>query len=72
MRLYLKEERKRRGLSLDDLAAISGISPASLNKWERGKVDPSHSLVEQLERAMGLLPGTLVFKPRPQQNSEAA
>lgn len=33
----IRERRERIGLSLRELAAVAGVSPAMLSRWERGK-----------------------------------
>lgn len=46
----LKEERKRRGLSLAALAALAGIAPATLSSWEREGKNKRNPAVTQVER----------------------
>ena len=50
----LRSERRRRGLTLNDLAAAAGVSVAYLGEIERGKKYPSVSVLERLAGALAL------------------
>ena len=50
----LKEIRESRGLSLSELARISGISEELLSQIEEGRVVPSISTLIHLSRALGI------------------
>src|ERR1041384_8313720 len=64
----IKIERERRGWSLTDLSARSGVSRAMINKVERGEASPTASLLGRLSGAYAfarqlvwVLGGTLTF-----------
>lgn len=61
----LKRERERRGLTLEQLSVLSGVSISTINRLEKAEVEPLHSTWEKLERALGK-------KLRVQSRSEAA
>lgn len=67
MRTQLKEWRAKRGLSLRQLAAQSGIHHMSLYKLEAGKLDPQLSTLLKLCAALDVTLNQLVgvaSKPR--------
>jgi transcriptional regulator with XRE-family HTH domain len=55
-----RETRKRQGLTLEQLAERVGISANFLGAVERGKVNPSVSVVVCLARGLGVAPGELL------------
>lgn len=61
MQLTLKQARKKRNLTFAQLAAKSGVHKATVARIERGEVRPMHETVVELEAALGLKRGTLVF-----------
>ena len=50
----IKRRRLDRGLTLDELAAKSGVSRASISKIERGAVNPTTSIMGRLAEALDL------------------
>jgi transcriptional regulator with XRE-family HTH domain len=50
----LQQIRKRRKLTLDDLAVMSGVSRSMLSQIERGQTNPTFSTLWNLTRALGL------------------
>ncbi len=50
----LKEERAARGLSLEALAGLSGVSRSMLSQIERGESSPTVASLWHLTRALGL------------------
>ncbi|WP_447603825.1 helix-turn-helix domain-containing protein [Nitrospira sp. Nam80] len=67
MQTRLKEWRERRGISLRQLAAKSGIHHMSLYKLEAGKLDPQLSTLIKVCGALGITLNQLVgvaAKPR--------
>jgi transcriptional regulator with XRE-family HTH domain len=50
----LRDWRKRRGMTLDELSGITGISPSTISRLEAGKRAPNLELVLPLARAMRL------------------
>jgi transcriptional regulator with XRE-family HTH domain len=52
--------RNERGLSLNDVAASSGISAGTLNRMETGHLTPSLETLVALASALGVRPGSLV------------
>lgn len=62
MGMTLRTARESRKLSVDELAAKSGVGRATLYRLESGETpDPAYSTVVKLEDALGLKHGTLVF-----------
>jgi transcriptional regulator with XRE-family HTH domain len=68
----LKEERKRRGWSLDELAARSQVSRAMISKIERQASTPTAVLLARLADALGLTLSALMFEPRANARSVTA
>ncbi|MCC7470767.1 helix-turn-helix transcriptional regulator [Candidatus Nomurabacteria bacterium] len=60
MHTQLKEWREKRGLSLRQLAAKSGIHHMSLYKLEAGKLDPQLSTLLKLCAALNITLNQLV------------
>lgn len=61
-RTPLKAARLAKGFTQDELAARSGVSQASIVKYERNPdADPPVSMVDKLEEALDLKRGTLIF-----------
>jgi transcriptional regulator with XRE-family HTH domain len=62
--LTLKRARIAKGLTQEELAAVSGVQQSAISKLERGDVsDPQKSTADALEDALGLQRGTLIFGP---------
>ena len=55
---YLRDLRRARGLSLDGLAALSGVSRATLSRIETAEVSPTADTLDRLASAHGM---TLCF-----------
>lgn len=55
----LKNLRRARTLSQQDLARLSGISQQSLSKIERGQLRPSRDVQARLAAILGSSPGEL-------------
>lgn len=49
----LKRLRLARGLTLRQVAELSGVTESILSKVENGKRDPAHSTVERIADALG-------------------
>ena len=60
----LKEERKRRAWSLDELAGRAQVSRAMISKIERQVSTPTAVLLARLADAMGLTLSSLMFEKR--------
>ena len=52
--LQLREKRKSRGLSLDELAAVSGVSRAALSQIELFKSNPSLGVLWKIAVGLGI------------------
>ena len=50
----LRAVRVERGMSLDDLAALSGVSRSMLSQVERGQANPTFATLWNLTHALGL------------------
>jgi transcriptional regulator with XRE-family HTH domain len=57
------ELRKRRGLTLEQLAAASGVSRSMLSQIERGKANPTLAVTLRIAQAFGMNIGDLVDQP---------
>lgn len=58
----LREARKGAGLTQTQLERLSGISQSMISALEKGeRPSPSVETVLALERALGLVPGTLIW-----------
>ncbi|TFH86929.1 helix-turn-helix domain-containing protein [Billgrantia azerbaijanica] len=57
------ELRKKRGLTLEQLAAASGVSRSMLSQIERGRANPTLAVTLRIARAFGLNIGELVDQP---------
>lgn len=55
----LRAERARRDLSQEELAARSGVSAASLIKYESGEMTPGIDKVISMAEALGCTPNDL-------------
>jgi len=64
MQLTVKQARERRGWTLAEVQAKTGLNKSTISRIERGLVRPSHDTVLELQKAFRLRPGALVF---PQQ-----
>ena len=56
----LESERKKRRLTLEGLAALSGVSRSMLSQIERGEANPTFGVLWSLTQALGIELGTLV------------
>jgi transcriptional regulator with XRE-family HTH domain len=59
----LREQRRRRGWSLDQLAARASVSKAMLSKLERGEASPTAALLGRICGACGITMSALVALP---------
>jgi transcriptional regulator with XRE-family HTH domain len=50
----VKELRRRRGLTLEDLAGVSGVSRAMISKLERGEKNPTLVVAARLAEGLGV------------------
>lgn len=70
MGLSLKTARDKRGWTMDELAERSKVSKATISRIEAGDVtNPSNDTVANLESALSLKRGTLVFGHHVEQAS---
>lgn len=51
----ISERRKKLGLSQEDLAEISGVSPRTINSIELGKANPSINVLDKMVRPLGFV-----------------
>lgn len=61
MQLTVKQARERRGWTLADVQARTGLQKSTVSRIERGVVRPTYDTAEKLRLAFGLKPGALVF-----------
>jgi transcriptional regulator with XRE-family HTH domain len=50
----LREERRKRGSRIADVAWRAGVSPQYLSELERGRKDPSSEMLSAVSGALGL------------------
>lgn len=58
----LKELRKMRFLSQDDLAKKSNITASTINRLERGKQNPRYVTIRKLAKALEVEPKDIDFQ----------
>lgn len=51
----LKEERKKRKLSIEAMSELLGVSPTSYGLWERGKVYPGEAWLVAIRNELGIV-----------------
>ncbi len=62
----IRELREARGLSLDDMAAVAGISASHLSRIERGASGPSFPIAAAIARSIGVSVSNLAIVNREQ------
>ena len=51
----ISERRKKLGLSQEDLAEISGVSPRTINSVELGNANPSINVLNKMVKPLGFV-----------------
>lgn len=51
---FLREWRRKKGLTQADLAAKIGVSQAAICQWETGALTPSPLMIGQLSEVLGI------------------
>ena len=51
----IAERRKKKGLSQQDLAEISGVSPRTINAVEQGTANPSINVLSKMVKPLGFV-----------------
>lgn len=64
----VRELRAAKGLTLDQLAAVSGVSRAMISRIERAEASATAVLLVKLGAALGVTLGALFEKPEPKAN----
>ena len=59
---YIREARKNRGLTQEELAERLGTSPTTVSNWEREEVGPDREQVNAIVVALGLSPEVLLSR----------
>lgn len=57
----LKELRRERFLSQEDLARESGVAAVTINRLENGKQQPTFKTIRRLAKALKVEPGQVSF-----------
>ena len=65
--MFIKEWRKKRGLTQEKLAELVGIHPNTLLKWEYGTREPKASELQKLAKALGITEADLLNGPASQE-----
>ena len=50
---WVKSQRKKRGLSIKDLATMAGVAKSSIGRMEKHNLSPNMYTVEQVLKALG-------------------
>lgn len=66
-KLFIKEWRKKRGLTQEKLAELVDIHPNTLLKWEYGTREPRASEIQRLAKALGVTEAELLNGPAKQE-----
>ncbi len=61
--LRVAELRKKRGLTLEQLASASGVSRSMLSQIERGQANPTLAVTYRIAEAFGMTIGELIEQP---------
>jgi transcriptional regulator with XRE-family HTH domain len=61
---HLREQRKRRGMSLDQLAQLTGVSRAALSQIETRKTNPTIGVLWKIASGLGIAFSDLVGEAR--------
>lgn len=56
----VRRMREQRGMSADELAGATGISPQRIDALETGRLDPTYALLLALSEGLGIEPSALV------------
>lgn len=51
----LRQERKRRGMTIEDMAEVLGVSTITLSCWERGKSKPKEENRDIIRQKLGIV-----------------
>lgn len=65
--MFIKEWRKKRGLTQEKLAELVDIHPNTLLKWEYGTREPRASEIQRLAKALGVTEAELLNGPAKQE-----
>lgn len=57
----LKDQRRRQGLSLRELALLAHVSHSAIVQWETSRVQPSFAMIEKLAELLQTTPEYLAF-----------
>ena len=68
MTLYLREWRKTKGFTQQELGEAAGVGFVTLSRAERGEQSPTVETVEKIAHALGIGPG-LLFELPPEEHS---
>lgn len=60
MEILTWQAREERGISLEQLSVMAGISRSTLNNIENGKTDPSFRQLERIAMALNCKIGDLI------------
>ena len=51
--MNIRKLRKKKGLTIEDIASKIGVSAMSLYRWETGKAKPHRTFLKKLEKILG-------------------
>ena len=64
MNFELKEWRRLRGITMEDLAKMVGVSKVTIWKWEKGTTEPRISDMKKLRKALSLKAKDTITLPK--------
>ena len=68
---YVREARKAKGWTIDELADKADVSRMTVIRWERGETGYKYETVERVARALGIDPGNALAVARGAENAPA-
>ena len=66
----LRNLRQEQHLTVRELAAVVGVSEATISRYENGIVEPKRTMVESLARYFGVSPAWLMAMPEAEQRTQ--
>ena len=69
MNLVIKQLRKEKGLTQEQLSEIMGVSLQTVRRWEWGETVPNTKLLSELAEALGTTPEDLLHSNNAERSS---
>ena len=68
----LREERKRKGLTQEQLAGLMSVSRQTISHWETGRASPDYESLRHLSEALEINLSDLLGEEKEQQAADVA